>query len=480
MLVPYALKPEMYSNPCAVLFNNCSEHISSAIKSKDIVDRIVHLVIGILEAIPIIGQIGSFCEKIIFELNKQTIIEYHRVLDQQEKIAKLVESTYKDAFDKKTFSLNSQDPRYIAQQLDLKKIYGQIKRVESRAYTADIKRKIKELATCPELIEARAALKKGIAPQLMSDGISGSYLLIGRLGEKCGIFKPSAQEPGTVGNPKGFSAICQQGLFGVVPGEGYLRERVAYLLDKNNRFAEIPLTKITKFKSKYFPLQSRIHSKELVGSFQKWIADAHPAYDDYQILPRWISSAHGDQIPVDQIHKVAVFDIRTLNCDRHLKNFLVDAGLQNTYPIDHGFICPGNAESLRFDWINFPQAKDPFSKKTLTYIEQLDPEADAALIKKHIPTVSTDTIKRLKISIRLLQIAAKKCLTAYQIADLYMRRKHEGVCKILNNFFPIPAATPSYFETHIWGVIKSTPNLNLETFLVGEVDKYMALTSSRL
>jgi hypothetical protein len=471
MQIMCALDPEVYNAPNAVPFGICAGHFAKAFYGQGFGHRIVHLSIALFEAIPLIGQIAALFEKILVEsCNRKSA---------SNEVCQRVEAFYEEAVNGKSFVLDSSDKEYLRQQPIFKALRDKIKRSADCSYPSEIVRKIKELASCPELIEAREALKAGKAPQLLSGGISGSYILLGRKGQKLGIFKPREQEPGAAGNPKGFAHLGQKGLFGVTPGTGFLRERVAYLLDKKSHFSGVPLTKITQIESKYFPSKSGVPADKAAfeGSFQKWIADAHPAYNDYQILPRWLSSANGDAIPSGQIHKIAILDVRTLNCDRHLENFLVDASLQKVFPIDHGYICPGNAESLRFDWINFPQAKVPFSQAALNYIEQLDPEADAELVQGKIPNVSEDMLKRLQIATRLLQIAAKKGLTAYQIADLFMRRKHEGLLHIINKFVPIPSTTPSYFEKNIWNEARSKRNVDLKLFLAKEVDLYLAQTS---
>jgi hypothetical protein len=387
--------------------------------------------------------------------------------------AKLIDEAYKKAIraalNDPSFVLDSNNDKYMRLKPTLKALVHALKRTHTSLYSPKTLQKIKELASYPELVESRAAMKQGILPQSLNEGISGSYVLYSRRKEKLGIFKPREQEAGAIDNPKGFAKMS--GLFGVVPGTSYLREKAAYLLDRKDHFCGVPKTQTAVLKSKYFT-KSLKTKKNLTGSFQKWIDNSHQAFDDYQILPRFLSAAKGHLIPKEEIHKIAIFDIRMLNCDRHLKNFLVDKEW-NIHPIDHGYILPGNAASIRFDWINFSQAKEPFSEETLRYITRLNPAADIALIKKKIPDISESALKMVEISTLLLQIAAIKGLTAYQIADLMMRRSHEGIASLINFFIPVPCKDPSYFETHIWQTLKAHPHVNKHQFLTNEVNKYL-------
>lgn len=79
--------------------------------------------------------------------------------------------------------------------------------------------------------------------------------------------------------------------------------------------------------------------------------------------------------PTDEVHKIAVLDVRLLNLDRNACNILV----QNTVdpitketrkrliPIDHGLTLPDSLAIQSFDlaWLDFPQVEEAFSEKTL-------------------------------------------------------------------------------------------------------------------
>eukprot|EP00668_Euglena_longa_P043263 GGOE01057419.1.p1 GENE.GGOE01057419.1~~GGOE01057419.1.p1 ORF type:complete len:587 (+),score=81.14 GGOE01057419.1:94-1761(+) len=89
--------------------------------------------------------------------------------------------------------------------------------------------------------------------------------------------------------------------------------------------------------------------------------------------------------PTDDVHRIGQLDIRLLNCDRHGGNALVqkDArGVLHMVPIDHSYVLPKHAADLDFEWLFWPQSKEPFSAETAKYIAALQPEVDAALMRK--------------------------------------------------------------------------------------------------
>ncbi len=131
----------------------------------------------------------------------------------------------------------------------------------------------------------------------------------------------------------------------------------------------------------------------------------------------WLDWRQPTQLPAHEIHKVAILDIRTLNCDRHLGNFLVDQNYK-VFPIDHGYALPGNARQIRFNWMYFPQTKQGFSRNDLNYIKSLNPDDDIKLLQKEYPQIPQQNLFRIKIATLLLQAAASNGLTAFQIAEL--------------------------------------------------------------
>ncbi|CAI5702732.1 unnamed protein product [Peronospora effusa] len=86
-------------------------------------------------------------------------------------------------------------------------------------------------------------------------------------------------------------------------------------------------------------------------------------------------------ISVEQVHHIALLDVRVFNTDRHPGNILL-MGEKKPYtmvPIDHGCILPSwfHLSEARFDWLEYPQSRAAFSTMTMQYIDGLDVEKDA-------------------------------------------------------------------------------------------------------
>lgn len=321
-----------------------------------------------------------------------------------------------------------------------KKVVAAIDLLGKHILPGQLKEDLLELADSPETLEARLALRAGLQPYVLNKTMSGTYIMQNRFQEPWGIFKPGVQEVGASKNPDWETWLTLRAEeWGIESGTGYLRECIAYRLDKG--FANVPLTAITHFAHANLDTSFiRIGVPDLVGSFQLFkhdcIALGH-ALGSYEVVEgappkhkatlwqkvatiawRCIFKLGFPHVPVDQIHRMGILDIRLLNCDRHRGNCLIDKN-SNLYPIDHGLILPGNANCLRFDWKDLIQAHIPFSNKELKYIANIDSEQDAEIIMA-CGIKSSESIERMKLSTKLLKACALKGMTLHEIADLML------------------------------------------------------------
>jgi hypothetical protein len=92
--------------------------------------------------------------------------------------------------------------------------------------------------------------------------------------------------------------------------------------------------------------------KKKVGSFQEFVP-SECTMDD--LSPSMIS--------VDEIHKIAILDIRLMNADRNSANILCKRNPDNTIelvPIDHGYglrdVC--DVSWMDWCWLDWPQLKE--------------------------------------------------------------------------------------------------------------------------
>ena len=253
----------------------------------------------------------------------------------------------------------------------------------------------------------------GLAPVLTEEGTSGSYALkealAGEIARPVAFWKPFDEEPFAPNNPRGMQAplgseTCRPG---VKSGESSLREVLAYLLDHDG-FAGVPPTALVEVSHpilKMSPLSDdQVKSQEFRNlisgllSFKRQRKNSNrqlksspdsspksafsyrssPSTSDGDlpdpVVETYASKLGSFQVfvpnegpienfspslfPVDEIHKIAVLDLRILNLDRNACNILVqrDHASFRLVPIDHGLSIPDSLAVQSFDlaWLSFP------------------------------------------------------------------------------------------------------------------------------
>ncbi|KAL3619178.1 hypothetical protein CASFOL_036748 [Castilleja foliolosa] len=278
-------------------------------------------------------------------------------------------------------------------------------------------------------------LAYGKQPIRSSEGTGGTYFMQDASGEKyVAIFKPIDEEPLAVNNPQGLPMSSNgEGLKrGTRVGEGALREVVAYLLDHPKSgprpksgdlemigFAGVlPTIMVRCLHGGFNHPEGFEFSEEYVkvGSLQMFVKNQGSCED---VGPR--------DFPVEEVHKIGVFDIRTANADRHAGNILMrrdaEKGSIVLIPIDHGYCLPENFEDCTFDWLYWPQARQPFSQETLDYIKLLDAEQDISILNSYGLDLSPECARTLRISTMLLKKGAERGLTSFDIGNIMCREK---------------------------------------------------------
>ena len=201
---------------------------------------------------------------------------------------------------------------------------------------------------------ARRALALGLKPEFILEGSGGTYFLHDPRKVKIAVFKPADEEPYAENNPRGYLQQAGPDVFlrrGIVPGEACIREVAAFMMDHSG-FSGVPMTTLVEARHPTFSTNgSRLKVSEggasigahsisgnsrssstlakKVGSFQEFVR-CECSMDD--LSPSMIS--------VDQVHKIAVLDIRLMNADRNSANLLCRRRSDNSMeliPIDHGF-----------------------------------------------------------------------------------------------------------------------------------------------
>ncbi|KAJ0779440.1 putative 1-phosphatidylinositol 4-kinase [Helianthus annuus] len=268
-------------------------------------------------------------------------------------------------------------------------------------------------------------LLKGNYPIRSSEGTGGAYLMMDASGSKyLSVFKPIDEEPMAVNNPRGLPLSTDgEGLKkGTTVGEGALREVAAYILDhpkgerrsvsgEHKGFSGVPPTFLATCLHKGFNHPDGV--KEKIGSLQMFMENNGSCED---LGP--------SSFPVDEVHKISVLDIRMANADRHAGNILVsksEDGQLVLIPIDHGYCLPTSFEDCTFDWLYWPQARQPFNPETINYIKSLDAEEDIALLNFYGWNLPSECARTFRISTMLLKKGVEKGFTPFVIGNIMCR-----------------------------------------------------------
>ncbi|XP_057798733.1 phosphatidylinositol 4-kinase gamma 4-like [Salvia miltiorrhiza] len=279
-------------------------------------------------------------------------------------------------------------------------------------------------------------LEKGNQPIRSSEGSGGAYFMQDSVGQKyVSVFKPVDEEPMAVNNPRGLPLSPNgEGLKkGTRVGEGALREVAAYILDHprggprsscsdEKGFSGVPPTVMVKCQHSRFHYSEGFNcASSKFGSLQMFMKNCGSCED---MGPR--------AFPVEEVHKICVLDIRLANADRHAGNILIqkDAEGQITLiPIDHGYCMPENFKDCTFEWLYWPQAREPFTPDEIAYINSLDAEKDIEVLKFYGWSVPDNCARVFRMSTMLLKKGAKRGLTPFAIGSIMCREtvKKESV-----------------------------------------------------
>eukprot|EP01062_Namystynia_karyoxenos_P033732 TRINITY_DN2478_c0_g2_i1.p1 TRINITY_DN2478_c0_g2~~TRINITY_DN2478_c0_g2_i1.p1 ORF type:complete len:602 (+),score=180.05 TRINITY_DN2478_c0_g2_i1:959-2764(+) len=269
------------------------------------------------------------------------------------------------------------------------------------------------------LESSQHALVNEMNPELTVDGTQGTYFVSSVTGERIGVFKPWDEEVCNQNNPRGLHEQDAALKSGIPPGGAWKREIAAYRLD-HGHFAGVPETVRLDVPCRFFKSQPQLQGMQeqyKVGSFQRFIPSDGEVWD---VLP--------GQLPLEAVHRIAVLDIRLCNSDRHGGNVLfvrgADGSIKSLVPIDHAACAPTHLEEIEFEWLMWPQAKQPFSLETLQYIRSLDAEADARILQEEVG-LSRASVDNVRAATILLKEGAERGLTARRIGEL-MRRPTIG------------------------------------------------------
>ncbi|KAG1704129.1 hypothetical protein DVH05_006140 [Phytophthora capsici] len=236
----------------------------------------------------------------------------------------------------------------------------------------------------------------------MNEGEGGVYAVQSRSsGQKLALFKPAEEEK-----------FVREGL---IAGEGAVREEAAYVLDsRSNGFSGVPPTAVARLR-----LSNVGRVKQ--GAVQRFMSSSIGSMESFG-MPFDLKKAC-EFVPVEQVHRIALLDVRVFNTDRHPGNILLigDKKPYTMVPIDHGCILPSwfHLSEARFDWIEYPQTREAFSPTALQYIESLNADRDAKILRAL--GIREECVTTLKICTLFLKLAAERGKTLYWMGNFMAR-----------------------------------------------------------
>ncbi|KAL4500413.1 hypothetical protein ABPG72_003364 [Tetrahymena utriculariae] len=323
------------------------------------------------------------------------------------------------------------------------------------------------------LAEIKKALNCKIIPKLTESGISGSYFLENVDRNNVAIFKPLDEEPYAPNNPKGYvGKLGQRGIrSGIRSGEQGYREVVAYILDPEG-FHGVPATTFVEFyhpSFKYHQNQTPSQQKEYnnikrpsfidvdKANFQQILSDFNQDQIKRGSLQVFVKNTeecgnYGNSIfSIDEVHKIAILDIRILNCDRNDQNILVKKKKKKKVninpqelkklpnykaqlleydfqliPIDHGLSLSDSFDICQDDlnWMWWEQSEQQFSEKSIQYIQQIQIEQDLKILQNQF-NLREECLKCFRIANIVLKKGAQSGLTIKEIGNILYREESE-------------------------------------------------------
>ncbi|CAM9751001.1 unnamed protein product, partial [Phaeothamnion confervicola] len=295
-------------------------------------------------------------------------------------------------------------------------------------------------------------LAQGRAPRLAEDSVGGTYYLSDASGRRVAVFKPADEEAYGPNNPHQYCGSSGSGggsgnCGGSGGCGGALRECAAFLLDDG--FAGVPPTAMV------IADHAACHHGGgagggggdrhggKVGSLQVFVPNECTAEDLGPSL-----------FPTEDVHRIAILDVRLCNMDRHVGNILVQRPprasprTSGSYgrawrrrharpppplrlvPIDHGLCLPHvlRLSDAEFAWRNWPAAREPLSDACRRYVNSLDADADIARLRARLGDCLAGCLLSLRVGTALLKRGVAAGLTLCDIGTAMTREHPDSPC----------------------------------------------------
>lgn len=136
----------------------------------------------------------------------------------------------------------------------------------------------------------------------------------------------------------------------------------------------------------------------------------------------------------EAVHRVALFDLRTLNFDRHGGNLLVtkspggSRSKMGVAPIDHGYILPAGVRAAPWPvWMDWPLASESVSPAVAAYASRLDGSRDATMLQRETDNgLREGSLRALRYGTLLVKLGIGAGLTLREIGEMVFSRQPEN------------------------------------------------------
>lgn len=178
-----------------------------------------------------------------------------------------------------------------------------------------------------------------------------------------GVYKPRLQAKGALDGPSGKPLRK-----GIPLGQEALREKLADVLNKTLRPLINMYISLSDFGVPQTTIEPFMHAlfgpNHEVGSFQCYEKGTRAITDKDSFAA----------ISEDQFIKAAIFDLLSLNTDRHLGNLLYSEVKGELILIDHGACFPEQKglKEVQFEWMRFSFAQSPLPARWQKFVLAID------------------------------------------------------------------------------------------------------------
>lgn len=301
-------------------------------------------------------------------------------------------------------------------------------------------------------------MNRGLNPEPVSGGLSGSYFLLDRFRNREAIFKPRHEEPFAPLNPKGFrdSLGTEVHASDVRSGEMYLREAAAHVIDDRGLF-DVPETFLAVVKHPFFkdaherrdlmsvpqfvfedPSGEQLsielvpeHSNDHFNILNLKVTDQITRVGSVQkVVPNCsrLENLSTSKLSAFEVQKVALLDMRLLNATRTEADVLVKRhkGRVKLVPINHGMSL-GRRFQIERDalfWTRLPQIRLPLDSRLVRFVQKLRPKETVQKLSKRLG-LPTETLNLVRKAETFIKECVRRKMTIHEMVQLFYRNGQE-------------------------------------------------------